>query len=61
MTYVEGEGAWSGDQEKIIYCIASARQVVRIRQYVDEIDPKAFMAVSDTVEIHGKGFKKMEI
>ncbi len=61
VTYVEGEGAWSGDREKIIYCIATARQVVRIRQYVDEIDPKAFMAVSDTVEIHGKGFKKMEI
>ncbi|KXO16546.1 YitT family protein [Peptoniphilus sp. GNH] len=61
ITYIDGEGAWSGDAVKIIYCVASSYQVVKIRQYVKELDPRAFMAVSDTAEIQGKGFKNTEI
>lgn len=61
VTYLEGMGAYSYTPHKVIYCITNNQQMVQVRELVKRLDPHAFMAVSDTVEISGKGFKKMEI
>ncbi|MDO5038020.1 MAG: YitT family protein [Tissierellia bacterium] len=61
VTFFQGQGAWTRQDLRIIYCIVSSRQLVYIRKYVNQIDPHAFMAVSDTAEIQGRGFKKLEI
>lgn len=61
VTFLQGQGAWTRHEVKIIYCIVSSRQLVYIRKYVKTIDPGAFMAISDTAEIQGRGFKKMEV
>ncbi|SHH47678.1 Uncharacterized membrane-anchored protein YitT, contains DUF161 and DUF2179 domains [Anaerosphaera aminiphila DSM 21120] len=60
-TYIDGEGAYNNNKVKIIYLICTSRQIVKVKDTVREIDPNAFVAVSDTVEIEGKGFKKIEI
>lgn len=61
VTYLEGMGAYSYTPHKVIYCITNNQQMVQVRELVKRLDPHAFMAVSDTVEISGKGFKRMEI
>ncbi|MGO1580642.1 MAG: YitT family protein [Peptoniphilaceae bacterium] len=61
VTYINGEGAYTGKSNKIIYLICTPRQLVIVKNLVREIDPKAFMAVSDTAEILGSGFRTIEL
>lgn len=61
ITYIEGEGSYTGNQTKIMYLICSSREIVQVKDIIKELDPKAFLAVSDTVEIQGGGFKKPNI
>ncbi|WBW50181.1 YitT family protein [Peptoniphilus equinus] len=61
MTYIKGEGAYSHANFNIIYMICTPRQVVTVKSIVAHIDPNAFMAVSNTAEIQGRGFEAIEI
>lgn len=61
ITFIDGEGSYNCNKLKIIYLICTSRQIVTVKDLVREIDPNAFLAVSDTVEIQGKGFKKINI
>jgi len=56
VTYIHGEGAWSGQQKNIILCVIKRNQIVELRKLVREIDGNAFMIVSDSREVFGKGF-----
>ncbi|MGL5439891.1 MAG: YitT family protein, partial [Filifactoraceae bacterium] len=56
VTYLNGEGAYSGTQRKIIYCIINLNQLAKIKKIVFEIDSKAFITVADVSEVNGKGF-----
>jgi len=58
VTYLEGEGAFTGSKKKVVYCIVTLNQLAKLKQIVREIDPNAFMAVSDTAEVLGRGFSK---
>lgn len=55
-TILYGEGAFSREKINIIYCVASPRQLPRIKQLVHEIDESAFISITDTSEVQGKGF-----
>ena len=56
VTYIHGEGAWSGQQKNIILCVIKRSQIVELRKLVRDIDSNAFMIVSDSREVFGKGF-----
>jgi uncharacterized membrane-anchored protein YitT (DUF2179 family) len=56
VTYLEGEGAYTGNQKRVVYCIVTLNQLAKLKQIVKEIDDNAFMAVSDTAEVLGHGF-----
>lgn len=56
VTYLEGEGAYTGNKKRVIYCIVSLKQLAKLKQIVKEADNNAFMAVSDTSEVLGYGF-----
>ncbi|MDF2591033.1 MAG: YitT family protein [Clostridia bacterium] len=61
VTYLEGEGAYTGDRKRVIYCIVSTNQLAKLKQIVREIDENAFITVSDTAEVMGQGFKNRGI
>ena len=56
VTYLHGEGAWSGQQKNIILCVIKRSQIVELKKLIREIDEGAFMIVSDSREVFGKGF-----
>jgi len=56
VTYLEGEGAYTKNKKKVIYCIVTLNQLAKLKQIVREVDNDAFMAVSDTAEVLGHGF-----
>lgn len=55
-TIVNATGAFTGDDKYIILTVLSPSQAVKLRNFIKENDPKAFLLVSNTSEIIGKGF-----
>ena len=55
-TIVNATGAFTGDDKYMILTVLSPSQAVKLRNFIKEHDPKAFLLVSNTSEIIGKGF-----
>lgn len=58
VTFLYGEGAYTGDKKRILYCIVTSKQLVRVKHIVEEADQSCFMSIIDTGEVEGRGFKK---
>lgn len=61
VTYLKGEGAYTGDDKKVIFCVITRLEEAKLKTIVQEIDPSAFLAVSDISEVRGGRFKKKDI
>lgn len=61
VTFLEGEGAYTHRDRKVIYCVVTSTEIARLKDAVDEIDPYAFISINDVVEVVGKGFKDLDI
>ena len=57
VTYLYGEGAYTKQQKKILYCIIPLAQLPELKQIVTDADERAFISISDASEVQGKGFK----
>lgn len=56
VTYLRGEGAYSRIEKNVILCVIKQQQIVELRNIVREIDEHAFIIISDSREVLGKGF-----
>lgn len=61
VTYLNGEGAFSGDDKKVIFCIITRLEEAKLKDIVDEADPSAFLSIADIAEVKGGRFKKKGI
>ncbi|WP_075981727.1 YitT family protein [Bacillus massilinigeriensis] len=61
VTYMQGEGAFSGDDKKVIFCVINRLEEAKLKDIVTEIDDSAFLAVADISEVRGGRFKKKDI
>jgi uncharacterized membrane-anchored protein YitT (DUF2179 family) len=52
-------GAYSNEEKEVITTIMSRRQAVRLRKFIREIDKHAFISITNTSEIIGKGFRNV--
>ena len=57
VTHIEGTGAYSGKEKKVIFCVMRKTLAPRVEQIVREEDTDAFMIVSNATEIFGEGYK----
>ena len=55
-TYWTATGAYSGEEVTVVLTVISRGQAVVLRKYLRGLDPHAFMVVSNSSEIFGKGF-----
>lgn len=53
-------GGYSGNDKKMLICILHRNEYYRLRNIVNEKDPKAFMFISSTHEVIGEGFSNRE-
>lgn len=54
VTYLNGEGAFTGKPKKVIFTIITLSELPKIKQLILKIDPAAFIVVNDTLEVLGK-------
>lgn len=55
-TIFTGEGAFSGESNYVIYSVLSTKEFVRLKTFLRENVPEAFITVSSTTEVLGQGF-----
>lgn len=60
-TVHKAKGAFTEEEKEVITTIVSRRQAVRLKEYISKIDKRAFLSVSNTSEIMGKGFRNVEL
>lgn len=58
ITYLKGEGGYTGNEKNIIYTIVNPREIPKIKKIVNEHDPNAFISVFETNEVRGYRFEE---
>lgn len=61
VTYLKGEGAYTGDDKKVIFCVITRLEEAKLKSIVEEQDDTAFLAVASISEVRGGRFKKRDI
>lgn len=61
VTYMNGEGAYTGEDKKVIFCVITRLEEAKLKTIVEEIDPSAFLAVGNIHDVKGGRFKKKSI
>lgn len=61
VTYLTGEGAYTGDEKKVIFCVITRLEEAKLKSIVEELDESAFLAVGNIAEVRGGRFKKRNI
>ena len=57
VTRLEGKGAYTGQTRPVLISLLEPRQVVQLKQFLQERDPQAFVSICDATEVLGRGFK----
>ena len=56
-TIYKAEGAYSHTEKNIVLVVLKRSQAVRLRRFIKEVEPNAFMMITNSSEIIGKGFR----
>ncbi|PKG23859.1 YitT family protein [Niallia nealsonii] len=60
-TYTPAFGGYSHEEFKEITCVINRLEESKMKEIIQEIDPKAFVAIYDVSEVKGGNFKKRDI
>lgn len=58
-TFLKGEGMFNGKEKSIAFVVVNRREMGMLHDYINSIDPKAFITVLNSNEILGNGFKSL--
>ncbi|WP_231705698.1 YitT family protein [Effusibacillus lacus] len=61
VTYLNGEGGFTGDDKKVVFCVITRLEEAKLKLIVEEVDPSAFLAIGTIAEVRGGRFKKRSI
>jgi uncharacterized membrane-anchored protein YitT (DUF2179 family) len=56
-TISDAKGAFSNQEKKIIFAVMNRSQAVQLRRFIKETEPDAFILITNTSEIVGRGFR----
>ncbi|WP_438433581.1 YitT family protein [Gorillibacterium sp. sgz500922] len=61
VTFLQGEGAFTGDDKKVIFIVITRLEEAKLKSIVEEKDPTAFVAIGNIHDVMGGRFKKKDI
>ena len=59
-TFLKGEGMFRGNEKSIAFVVVNRREMTILQDYINRIDPMAFVTVIDSHEILGNGFRSLK-
>ena len=60
-TLIKAAGGYSKDDKQVVMCACSDKQMYQVQQAVKAADPASFMVVLESNEVHGEGFKYIQM
>ena len=60
-TVIGVQGGYQGAQKQMVLCACSNKEMYQIQKIVKEIDPQSFLIVLESKEVHGEGFRAIQI
>jgi len=60
VTIIPAVGGYSGVTKSILYCVLSRSEIAQIKAMVRQVDPAAFVVISQAHEALGEGFKRFD-
>jgi len=57
-TALYGRGMYKKQDKQILLCVMSRQEIREARIIIDEIDPSAFIIITNAREVYGEGFKE---
>ena len=58
-TYIKARGMYTGAEKEMIFLVVSRKEVKSVEHRIKDIDPQAFMVVTDAYDTYGEGFKPL--
>jgi uncharacterized membrane-anchored protein YitT (DUF2179 family) len=60
-TVLNGYGGYTSEDIDVLYVVLYRRDYIRLRSFIKEIDPKAFISVNEVHEVLGEGFTDIKL
>lgn len=60
-TILNGYGAYTREDTQVLYVVLIRRDYIKLKNFIKEIDPKAFISVNEVHEVLGEGFKDIKM
>jgi uncharacterized membrane-anchored protein YitT (DUF2179 family) len=57
VTILQGRGGYTESEKEVLYCVVAKSEVSSLKRVVLEVDPAAFVVITEAHEVWGKGFK----
>ena len=55
-TVIKGMGTYTKEEKEVLLCACSSSQAYSVRSAAHEVDPEAFVMLTETSEVFGEGF-----
>lgn len=59
-TFLKGMGGYTCQENDVLYAVISRNQFIKLKKFIKEIDPQAFITVGEVHEVLGEGFKDID-
>ena len=56
-TYIRSRGMYTDAERDMIFLVVSRKEVRLVQRQIKQIDPRAFLVVTDAYDTYGEGFK----
>lgn len=60
-TILRGQGGFQGDEKQVVMCACNNKEMYLVQRSVKEADSQAFMIILESNEVHGEGFRALQI
>ncbi|MFZ5753309.1 MAG: YitT family protein [Bacillota bacterium] len=61
LTVLEGKGGYSKHMKSVLYCVITRLEIAKLKTIIDDVDPNAFVTISEVHEVMGGNFRKRAI
>lgn len=58
-TAIKSSGIYSGEEKDMLFLVVTQKEVLRIKQRITELEPGAFIIITDAYNIYGEGFRAL--
>ena len=58
-TLVKGSGLYTRKDKEMVFLVISYKEVQMVKRKVKEVDPRAFVVVTDAYDTYGEGWKAL--